>query len=138
MVQTVEVPAGGQKRVDWRVKVAHEGEAVVRMKALTDEESDAVEQKFPVYVHGMLKMDSFSGALRPEEIVGKITLNVPAERRQGQSVLEVRYSPSLAAAMVDALPYLAAWSLRLHRADAQPVPADGDHPKDPDPHGSGP
>ena len=109
LVQTVEVPAGSQKRVDWRVKVTREGEATIRMKALTDEESDAVEQKFPVYVHGMLKMDSFSGALRPEETVGKITLNVPAERRQGQSVLEVRYSPSLAAAMVDALPYLAVY-----------------------------
>ena len=77
------------------------------MKALTDEESDAVEQKFPVYVHGMLKMDSFSGALRPKDTEGKITFNVPAERRQSDSVLEVRYSPTLAGAMVDALPYLA-------------------------------
>ena len=34
-----------------------EGTAVVRMKALTDEESDAMEMTFPVYVHGMLKTD---------------------------------------------------------------------------------
>ena len=106
-VRQVEVPAGGETRVDWRVKVVGEGEATVRMKALTDEESDAVEQKFPVYVHGMLKMDSFSGALRPKDTDGKITFNVPAERRQSDSVLEVRYSPTLAGAMVDALPYLA-------------------------------
>ena len=106
-VQQVEVPAGGQTRVDWRVKVAHEGEAVIRMKALTDEESDAVEQKFPVYVHGQSKMDSFSGALRPAETSGAITFNVPAQRRQGQSHFELRYSPTLAGAMVDALPYLA-------------------------------
>ena len=33
--------------VDWRVKVLDEGEAVVRMKALTDEESDAMEMKLP-------------------------------------------------------------------------------------------
>ncbi len=106
-VREIEVPAGEESRVDWRVKVAREGQAVVRMKALTDEESDAVEQKFPVYVHGMLKMDSFSGALRPKDQVGHITMIVPAERRQSESLLEVRYSPTLAGAMVDALPYLA-------------------------------
>ena len=43
------------------------------MKALTDEESDAMEQKFPCYVHGMLKMEAFSGALRPDEQSGQIT-----------------------------------------------------------------
>ncbi len=103
----IEVPAGEEKRVDWRVKVIHEGEATVRMKALTDEESDATEQKFPVYVHGMSKMVSFSGALRPKDESGVITMTVPAERREGESELEVRYSPTLAGAMVDALPYLA-------------------------------
>ncbi len=29
----IEIPAGEEKRVDWRVKVVHEGEATVRMKA---------------------------------------------------------------------------------------------------------
>ena len=56
----------GEARVDWRVKVLDEGEAVIRMKALTDEESDAMEQKFPCYIHGMLKTDSYSGAIRPK------------------------------------------------------------------------
>jgi hypothetical protein len=63
--EVVEIPPGGEERVDWRVKVAREGDAVIRMLALTDEESDAVEMKFPVYIHGMLKTDSFSGAARP-------------------------------------------------------------------------
>ena len=40
---TIEIPAGGEQRVDWRVKVGREGEAVIRMLALTDEESDAVK-----------------------------------------------------------------------------------------------
>jgi alpha-2-macroglobulin len=106
LAQQVQVPSGGEVRVDWRVKVAQEGQAVVRMKALTDEESDATEQKFPVYVHGMLKMESFSGVLRPDDTTGKISFRVPAERRPDQSRLEVRYSPTLAGAMVDALPYL--------------------------------
>ncbi len=104
--QAAAVEAGGEQRVDWRVKVLKEGTAVVRMKALTDEESDAMEMRFPVYVHGMLKTDSFSGALRPEQEQGSIMITVPAERRINESRLEVRYSPTLAGAMVDALPYL--------------------------------
>ena len=76
------------------------------MKALTDEESDAMEQKFPCYVHGMLKTESWSGVIRPKDTVGTIAMNVPAQRRPAQSRIEVRYSPTLAGAMVDALPYL--------------------------------
>jgi uncharacterized protein YfaS (alpha-2-macroglobulin family) len=76
------------------------------MLALSDEESDAVEMKFPVYVHGMLKTDSFSGALRPNQQLGAFEISVPRERRADQTRLEVRYSPTLAGAMVDALPYL--------------------------------
>ncbi len=104
--QQLRIDANGEERVDWRVKVLREGEAIIRMKALTDEESDAMEMRFPVYVHGMLKTESFSGMLRPEEEQGRITFTVPAERRIDESRLEVRYSPTLAGAMVDALPYL--------------------------------
>jgi len=106
LTQTAEIDPNGEKRIDWRVKVLDEGQAVVRMKALTDEESDAMEMKFPCYIHGMLKMDSYSGAIRPQQQSGKFTVTVPAERRPKQSRLEVRYSPTLAGAMVDALPYL--------------------------------
>lgn len=104
--RTVKIPAGGEARVDWRVKVLDEGEATVRMKALTDEESDAMEQKFPCYVHGMLKMEAFSGVVAPDKNSGGFKIAVPAQRRPKQTRLEVRYSPTLAGAMVDALPYL--------------------------------
>ena len=106
LVQTVQIAAGAEQRVDWRVKVVQEGEALLRMKALTSEESDAMEMRFPVFVHGMLKMESVAGALRPEDEAGKFEIRIPEERRAEQSRLEVRYSPSLAGAMVDALPYL--------------------------------
>lgn len=104
--QQIEIPTGEDVRVDLRVKVSKEGLAKITVKALTDEESDAMQMTFPVYVHGMLKTESFSGALRPMESVGRLEINVPAERRPEQSRLEIRYSPTLAGAMVDALPYL--------------------------------
>jgi uncharacterized protein YfaS (alpha-2-macroglobulin family) len=104
--QSVKVEPNKEARIDWRVRVTDEGQAVVRMKALTDQESDAMEQKFPCYVHGMLKMEARSGAIRPEDAAGKMTFQVPAERRPKESRLEVRFSPTLAGSMVDALPYM--------------------------------
>lgn len=105
-VQT-EVESGGESRVDWRVKVVREGEATIRMFAVTDEESDAMEMTFPVYVHGMLKQESWAGTIRPDEQQSEMTFVVPTERQTEQTRFEVRYSPTLAGAMVDALPYLA-------------------------------
>ncbi|MBP89087.1 MAG: alpha-2-macroglobulin [Planctomycetaceae bacterium] len=107
LVTQVTVPANGEQRVDWRVRVLREGMATIRMQALTDEESDAVEMKLPCHVHGMLKTDSWAGTVRPEDESATVTINVPAERRVEDSRLEIRYSPTLATAMVDALPYLA-------------------------------
>jgi uncharacterized protein YfaS (alpha-2-macroglobulin family) len=102
----VRIPAGDEQRVDWRVRVTGEGDAVVRMKAVSNEESDAMQMMFPCFVHGMLKTDSFSGVVRAEDKSGQVVFTVPAERRINETLLEVRYSPTLAGAMVDALPYL--------------------------------
>lgn len=103
---TVDIPAGGETRVDWRVRVVREGTAKITMAALTDVESDAMEMSFPVFVHGMLKTESYSGIVRDGTESISFDINVPAERRPDQSHLEVRFSPTLAGAMVDALPYL--------------------------------
>ena len=73
----------GEKRVDWRVKVIQPGQAVVRMKALTDEESDAMEMKFPVLVHGMLKTESFCGVIRPEGKAATVNIRVPGRAPAG-------------------------------------------------------
>ncbi len=105
-VQTVTIPANGEARVNWTVDVVASGLTTIRMKALTDEESDAVEIKVPVQVHGMLKTESFTGVIRPNGDKAMIEVRVPDERIPAQSRLEIRYSPSLAGAMVDTLPYL--------------------------------
>jgi len=93
-------PAGGEHRVDWRVKATHEGEATIRMAAAHRHRVRRRRAKVPVYVHGMPKMDSFSGTLRPNEDHGSFEIVVPSERRAEETRLEVRYSPTLAGAMV--------------------------------------
>jgi hypothetical protein len=107
--RSVSIEADGEKRLNWRVKVLKEGEAVVRMQALTDEESDAMQMRFPVYVHGMVKQVPKSGVIRADQRRARIQFQVPAARRVDQSRLELRYSPTLAGAMVDALPYLVSY-----------------------------
>jgi uncharacterized protein YfaS (alpha-2-macroglobulin family) len=102
----VTVPSSGEKRVDWRVKIIHPGEVKIRMSALNEKESDAMEMKFPVLVHGMMKMDSFSGVIKPEGDLGIVSFTVPEQRKPEASELVINYSPTLAGAMVDALPYL--------------------------------
>lgn len=104
--QTVRVDAHGQARVDWRCKAIAEGEAIVRTLALTDVESDAMQLKMPILVNGILKTESFAGTVRGENGVSGVKFNVPAARRPEQSKLTVRVSPSLAASMIDALPYM--------------------------------
>lgn len=106
----VNVPAGGEHRVDWTVKAVQAGIATVTMKALTNEESDAMQMKFPVKVHGISKTESFAGVIRPDQNTGKVEFSVPSERIAEQTRLEVRYSPTVAGAMVDALPYLVDYS----------------------------
>lgn len=105
---TITVKAGEEARVNWIVDVARDGKTGVQMTAQTDEEADGVKMEFPVLVHGVQRFASQSGVLR--EGSGKareaITINMPKERRFGATSLNVQLNPSLAATMLDALPYL--------------------------------
>jgi uncharacterized protein YfaS (alpha-2-macroglobulin family) len=107
--KSITIDPNGEKRVDWRVTALKEGEAVIRMKALTDEGSDAVQMHFPVYVHGMTKHIARSGVIPQDVTETSVLFEVPAERRVNESRLELRFSPTLAGAMVDALPYLTSY-----------------------------
>lgn len=105
----VTIPSMGETRIDWSTKAIAEGETTVVMKAIAADDSDAMEMKFPVYVHGMLKTDSFSRAIAPEDQSTSIDFTLPTERRPAESKLTLNYSPSVASAMIDALPYLASY-----------------------------
>lgn len=105
--QTVDIDSHQQARVDWRCRAIAEGTVTVRAIAATDDASDAMQLEMPIVVHGILKMESLAGTVRSGQASSTATLNIPEARRVEQSRLVVRLSPSLAAAMIDALPYLA-------------------------------
>jgi len=111
-VQTIVIPARGERRVDWRIKVLQPGTLTVRMTAVADGDSDGVERSFPVQIHGMLKTEAWSGLIPRAKVSWQnqrsetIKITVPSERLAEQTRLEIRYSPTLAGTMLDALPYL--------------------------------
>lgn len=103
---TIEVPPGEDRRVDWTVTAAGEGIAKVRTLAIAESDSDAMQLEVPVLVHGMAKLESVSGVITAANKSGGFEFNVPERRRPQATRLEVRFSPTLAGAMLDALPYL--------------------------------
>lgn len=110
--QSVQVPATGDARVDFWVTVKGEGSASVRMDVVTtdggESDSDAKEIALPVLVHGLEKTVAQVGSIPMGEGAAEktLTLSIPADRREALSRLNVRFSPSLAGGMLDALPYL--------------------------------
>jgi len=111
-VQWVDVPQDGEKRVDWRVRVERAGKAKLRVTAETPAESDAMELEFPVFVHGVEKLIVKNGSMLmaagdpAATRAAKLTVDLPLERAPDSGELVVQVSPSIASAMLDALPYL--------------------------------
>jgi len=104
---TVTIPAQGESRVDWLVRAENEGKLLVTMTAQTDEESDAMQLTVPVQIHGMAKQDARSGMIASDATESStMEFTIPEARRPADSALEIRYSPTLAGAMLDAIPYL--------------------------------
>ncbi|MFO1064825.1 MAG: alpha-2-macroglobulin family protein [Pirellulales bacterium] len=107
--RVVNIKSHEQARVDWRCKATAEGKVKLRVIAETAVESDAMQIEVPIIVHGVLKTDSWAGTVRLDQEKSLVKVSIPAERSAEQSKLTVRMSPSLAAAMVDALPYMASY-----------------------------
>ncbi len=111
-VRWIDVPAQSEARVDWTVRAERPGEAKVRVLADEGVLSDAVELRFPTYVHGAEKLVVRNGALlmgageKPGKRETKLSFDVPLERVPDAGQLVIQVSPSLAATVLDSLPYL--------------------------------
>lgn len=103
MERTITVGPNDDARIDWPVSVTTADSVTLRAKALTDEESDAVETSFPVIPRGLYGKVSAIGNLAPGERSSTISLTIPAESAGDTRSLTVMLSPSLGSSMIGAL-----------------------------------
>jgi len=104
--QTLTVPSRGEARADWRVKAGKTRSAVLTAKALTNEESDAMELTLPVVPYGVKLADANSGAITAAAGNAQQNVAFPANTDPSAHALEVSMTPSVAGSIFGALDYL--------------------------------
>lgn len=102
--QNVKIEAERDGRAVWKLSAPSVGNARVTLTAVSGDLNDGMATALPVYANGIDKAVSVSGKAVKTET--EWTLTIPAERRAGSESLVVTATPSLAAATLDALPYL--------------------------------
>jgi alpha-2-macroglobulin len=103
--QSVMVPSKGEGTVLWRVKASRIGTGRLLAKALTDEESDALELTFPVEPIGVPRTLNNSGVVAGNG-QGNATIDFPANTDAAAHALHLEIAPSIAGSLFSALGYL--------------------------------
>ena len=106
----VEIPAGGEQRVDWSVIAQQQGTAKITVSAQATADADAMMRSYPVIPHGIEKFIAESATVRlttAGEGAQTMVFDLPKERVESSTTLTLNFSPSMAATMLDALLYLA-------------------------------
>jgi alpha-2-macroglobulin len=106
--QSVNVPSKGEGTAVWRVKASRVGTARLLAKALTNEESDALELSFPVEPIGVPRTINTSGVIT-ENAPAKTTIDFPADTDAAAHSLHLEIAPSIAGSLFSALGYLATY-----------------------------
>jgi hypothetical protein len=104
--QKVSIPAKGENYVDWRVLAHSTGNAVLTAKALTNEESDALEMTLPILPYGVKQRAAGSGVVFSGSGQSQWGYNYPTNSDAGTRTLTITVSPSVAGTVFDALDYL--------------------------------
>ena len=105
----IEVPSKGEAKFDWRVRAKSVRESVLLVKALTNEESDAMELTLPVTPVGVKQKDAKSGSLVSAEQEEKTQVTLPSNPDQTAPTLDVTLSSSFAGSIFSALEYLTSY-----------------------------
>ena len=103
------VASRGEARVDYRVRAQAIGKAVLLGKALTDEESDALELEMPVVAFGVKLAESRTGVLAQAGEPAELDIGYPAAAAPQSRSLEIQLAPSLAGTILGALEYLTSY-----------------------------
>ena len=106
--QSVVVPSKGEASALWRVKASQIGTASLLAKALTNEESDALELTFPVEPIGVPRTINASGAIVQDQ-AANTTIDFPANTDAAAHTLHLEIAPSIAGSLFSALQYLSTY-----------------------------
>jgi uncharacterized protein YfaS (alpha-2-macroglobulin family) len=104
--QKVNIPAKGESYVDWRVKARATGNAVLTAKALTNEESDALEMTLPILPFGVKQRSAGSGVVFSGPGQSAWNYSYPPSADAATRTITVTVAPSVAGTVFDALDYL--------------------------------
>jgi uncharacterized protein YfaS (alpha-2-macroglobulin family) len=107
--QKVSIPAKGESWVDWRVRAGATGNAVLTAKALTNEESDALEITLPVLPFGVKQRAAGSGVVFSGDGQSQWSYSYPANSDVGTHGITITVAPSVAGTVFDALDYLTSY-----------------------------
>ena len=107
--QKVSIPARGESYVDWRVRARATGNVVLTAKALTNEESDALEMTLPVLPFGVKRRATGSGVVFSGSGQSQWSYNYPANSDAGTRGITITVAPSVAGTVFDALDYLTSY-----------------------------
>lgn len=99
--RTITVESKGTQKTEFRVRVKPGAESVITLKAITNEESDALEITLPIKPYGTMFSSGASGSLTGGQSA-KASLRAPG----GSRSLDLSVSPSLAGSLFGALEYL--------------------------------
>ncbi len=105
----IEVPSRGEAKLDWRVRAQSVSEADLLAKALTNEESDALELTLPVIPFGVKLNDAKSGSILAADATNDVAITLAGNPDQSAPSLDVTLSSSVAGSLFNALDYLTSY-----------------------------
>lgn len=103
--ESLLIPPGEVSRIDWRVRADAAGTLNATLTALTDSHGDAIQRTVPIHRHGFPLVIGRAGRLSNHRV--DLTFDLPAEREEAETTLQLRLAPGLSGVMLEALPYLA-------------------------------
>jgi hypothetical protein len=106
---SVNIPSNGEATVNWTVRASKIATATFLGKALTDEESDALELQIPGRPWGLQLNSTLSGSLAADKAEVKEKMLLPSDINAEASSLRIDLAPSVAGTMMSALDFLASY-----------------------------
>jgi len=107
--QVVSIAAKGEAFAEWRVKAHTTGSAVLTAKALTNEESDALQVTLPINPYGVKQRATGAGVVYSGSGQAGWNYSYPPGSDAGSRTLTVTVAPSVAGTVFDALDYLTSY-----------------------------